>query len=95
MNDMINTELFTSLRPKDPESPVPSFSLPCVLLWCLPVASPEETEHMLAQGKMDHVPLNLSFAVARGDDQLLQQLLKRGVDHGPNPKKRVEKQHKN
>lgn len=38
-----------------------------------------ETEHMLAQGRMD-VPLSLCFAAMRGDDLLLNQLLKRGTD---------------
>ncbi|XP_010546590.1 PREDICTED: potassium channel AKT6 [Tarenaya hassleriana] len=36
-----------------------------------------DTEHMLAQGKMD-LPLSLCFAAARGDDLLLHQLIKRG-----------------
>ncbi|KAL0734012.1 hypothetical protein Bca4012_010222 [Brassica carinata] len=36
-----------------------------------------DTEHMLAQGKMD-LPLSLCFAAARGDDLLLHQLLRRG-----------------
>ncbi|XP_022751651.1 potassium channel AKT1-like [Durio zibethinus] len=38
-----------------------------------------ETEHMLARGRMD-LPLSLCFAAARGDDLLLQQLLRRGSD---------------
>ncbi|KAK1399981.1 Potassium channel [Heracleum sosnowskyi] len=38
-----------------------------------------ETEHMLARGRMD-LPLSLCFAALRGDDQLLNQLLKRGLD---------------
>ncbi|XP_022730608.1 potassium channel AKT1-like [Durio zibethinus] len=38
-----------------------------------------ETEHMLARGRLD-LPLSLCFAAARGDDLLLQQLLKRGSD---------------
>lgn len=38
-----------------------------------------ETEHMLTQGRMD-LPLTLCFAALRGDDLLLQQLLKRGSD---------------
>ena len=38
-----------------------------------------ETEHMLARGRMD-LPLSLCFATLRGDDQLLNQLLKRGLD---------------
>ena len=42
-----------------------------------------ETEHMLARGRMD-LPLTLCFAAARGDDLLLQQLLRRGSD--PNEK---------
>ncbi|ESQ29631.1 hypothetical protein EUTSA_v10023251mg [Eutrema salsugineum] len=37
-----------------------------------------DTEHMLAQGKMD-LPLSLCFAAARGDDLLLHQLLRRGA----------------
>lgn len=39
----------------------------------------QETEHMLARGRMD-LPLSLCFAAVRGDDLLLQQLLKRGSD---------------
>ncbi|KAE8682883.1 Potassium channel AKT1 [Hibiscus syriacus] len=38
-----------------------------------------ETENMLACGRMD-LPLNLCFATLRGDDLLLHQLLKRGLD---------------
>lgn len=38
-----------------------------------------ETEHMLARGRMD-LPLSLCFAAMRGDDLLLQQLLKNGSD---------------
>lgn len=38
-----------------------------------------ETEHVLAQGRMD-LPLSLCFAASRGDDLLLQQLLRRGSD---------------
>uniref|UniRef100_A0A7N0VJG2 Potassium channel n=1 Tax=Kalanchoe fedtschenkoi TaxID=63787 RepID=A0A7N0VJG2_KALFE len=38
-----------------------------------------DTESMLARGRMD-VPLSLCFAVGRGDDLLLNQLLRRGVD---------------
>lgn len=38
-----------------------------------------ETEHLLAQGRMD-MPLTLCFAAMRGDDLLLLQLLKRGLD---------------
>ncbi|KAJ4843481.1 RAC-alpha serine/threonine-protein kinase [Turnera subulata] len=38
-----------------------------------------ETENMLARGRMD-LPLSLCFAALRGDDLLLQQLLKRGLD---------------
>lgn len=38
-----------------------------------------DTEHMLAQGRMD-VPLSLCFAATRGDDLLLHQLLRRGMD---------------
>ena len=38
-----------------------------------------ETENMLAHGRMD-LPLSLCFATIRGDDQLLNQLLKRGLD---------------
>ncbi|KAE8698374.1 Potassium channel AKT1 [Hibiscus syriacus] len=38
-----------------------------------------ETENMLARGRMD-LPLNLRFAALRGDDLLLHQLLKRGLD---------------
>ncbi|KAJ8751510.1 hypothetical protein K2173_016738 [Erythroxylum novogranatense] len=38
-----------------------------------------ETENMLARGRMD-LPLSLCFAALRGDDLLLLQLLKRGLD---------------
>lgn len=38
-----------------------------------------ETENMLARGRMD-LPLTLCFAVVRGDDMLLHQLLRRGLD---------------
>ncbi|KAJ8555465.1 hypothetical protein K7X08_012961 [Anisodus acutangulus] len=38
-----------------------------------------DIEHMLAQGRMD-MPLSLCFAANRGDDLLLRQLLKRGMD---------------
>lgn len=38
-----------------------------------------ETENMLARGRMD-LPLSLCFATLRGDDLLLHQLLKRGLD---------------
>ncbi|CAN6699661.1 unnamed protein product [Malus baccata var. baccata] len=38
-----------------------------------------ETETMLARGRMD-LPLSLCFAAIRGDDLLLNQLLKRGLD---------------
>ncbi|CAN6564208.1 unnamed protein product [Malus baccata var. baccata] len=38
-----------------------------------------ETESMLARGRMD-LPLSLCFAAIRGDDLLLNQLLKRGLD---------------
>ncbi|KDP33617.1 hypothetical protein JCGZ_07188 [Jatropha curcas] len=38
-----------------------------------------DTEHMLARGRMD-LPLSLCFAAMRGDDLLLHQLLKRGLD---------------
>ncbi|KDP32353.1 hypothetical protein JCGZ_13278 [Jatropha curcas] len=38
-----------------------------------------ETENMLARGRMD-LPLSLCFAAVRGDDSLLHQLLKRGLD---------------
>ncbi|KVH93767.1 Ankyrin repeat-containing protein [Cynara cardunculus var. scolymus] len=38
-----------------------------------------ETENMLARGRMD-LPLSLCFATLRGDDLLLQKLLKRGLD---------------
>ncbi|KAG8652085.1 hypothetical protein MANES_06G050400v8 [Manihot esculenta] len=38
-----------------------------------------ETENMLARGRMD-LPLSLCFAALRGDDSLLHQLLKRGLD---------------
>lgn len=38
-----------------------------------------ETESMLARGRMD-LPLSLCFAAIRGDDILMHQLLKRGLD---------------
>ncbi|XP_010249975.1 PREDICTED: potassium channel AKT1-like [Nelumbo nucifera] len=38
-----------------------------------------ETENMLARGRMD-LPLTLCFATLRGDDLLLHQLLRRGLD---------------
>lgn len=38
-----------------------------------------ETEHMLAHGRME-VPLTLCFAATRGDDLLLNHLLRRGTD---------------
>lgn len=38
-----------------------------------------DTENMLAQGRMD-MPLTLCFAANRGDDLLLNQLLRRGMD---------------
>uniref|UniRef100_A0A5B7AY82 Potassium channel n=1 Tax=Davidia involucrata TaxID=16924 RepID=A0A5B7AY82_DAVIN len=38
-----------------------------------------ETENMLAHGRMD-LPLSLCFATVRGDDLLLHQLLKQGLD---------------
>ncbi|KAJ6914036.1 hypothetical protein NC651_016326 [Populus alba x Populus x berolinensis] len=38
-----------------------------------------DTENMLARGKMD-LPLTICFAALRGDDLLLHQLLKRGLD---------------
>ncbi|XP_077211663.1 potassium channel AKT1-like isoform X2 [Tasmannia lanceolata] len=38
-----------------------------------------ETENMLARGRMD-LPLSLCFAAIRGDDLLLHQLLKRGLN---------------
>lgn len=37
------------------------------------------TEQMLAHGRLD-MPLSLCFAADRGDDHLLNQLLKRGMD---------------
>ncbi|XP_042519015.1 potassium channel AKT1-like isoform X2 [Macadamia integrifolia] len=38
-----------------------------------------ETENMLARGRLD-LPLSLCFAAFRGDDLLLHQLLRRGLD---------------
>eukprot|EP00257_Ricinus_communis_P021477 XP_015580980.1 potassium channel AKT1 isoform X2 [Ricinus communis] len=38
-----------------------------------------ETENTLARGRLD-LPLSLCFAALRGDDSLLHQLLKRGLD---------------
>lgn len=39
----------------------------------------KEIENMLARGRLD-LPITLCFAVTRGDDILLHQLLKRGLD---------------
>jgi hypothetical protein len=39
----------------------------------------KEIESMLARGHLD-LPITLCFAVNRGDDFLLHQLLKRGLD---------------
>ncbi|XP_030548298.2 potassium channel AKT1-like isoform X2 [Rhodamnia argentea] len=39
----------------------------------------DETEHMLTRGNME-LPLSLCFAAMRGDDLLLHQLLRRGLD---------------
>lgn len=39
----------------------------------------KEIENMLARGRLD-LPVTLCFAVNKGDDFLLQQLLKRGLD---------------
>lgn len=38
-----------------------------------------DTEHILAQGRMD-LPLSLCFAAMRGDDLLLHKLLRQGMD---------------
>ncbi|XAR66941.1 hypothetical protein NMG60_11013329 [Bertholletia excelsa] len=38
-----------------------------------------ETENMLSRGRMD-LPLSLCFAAARGDDLLMHQMLRRGLD---------------
>ena len=38
-----------------------------------------ETEKVLARGRLD-LPLTLCFAAIRGDDLLLHQLLRRGLD---------------
>ncbi|XP_078428864.1 potassium channel AKT1-like [Wolffia australiana] len=38
-----------------------------------------ETENMLARGRVE-LPLTLCFAAIRGDDKLMQQLLRRGLD---------------
>lgn len=38
-----------------------------------------EIETMIVHGRLD-LPISLNFAVFRGDDSLLQQLLKRGLD---------------
>ena len=38
-----------------------------------------DIENMLARGRMD-LPVSVCFAAARGDDLLLHQLLKRGMD---------------
>ncbi|GAA0170987.1 hypothetical protein Leryth_017111 [Lithospermum erythrorhizon] len=38
-----------------------------------------DTEHMLAQGRMD-MPLTLCFAASRGDDLLMNHLLKQGLN---------------
>jgi hypothetical protein len=39
----------------------------------------KEIENMLARGRLE-LPITLSFAVTRGDDNLLHQLLKRNLD---------------
>ena len=39
----------------------------------------KEIESMLARGRLD-LPITLCFAVTRGDDHLLHQLLKRNLD---------------
>ena len=39
----------------------------------------KEIENMLARGRLD-LPITLSFAVTRGDDHLVHQLLKRNLD---------------
>ncbi|KAL9260330.1 Potassium channel AKT1-like protein [Drosera capensis] len=39
----------------------------------------KDVENMLARGRMD-LPLSLCFAASRGDEPLLQQLLKKGAD---------------
>lgn len=38
-----------------------------------------ETQNMLTQGRM-HLPLTLCFAAVRGDESLLDRLLKHGLD---------------
>lgn len=38
-----------------------------------------DVDQMLARGRMD-LPLSLCFAATRGDDLLLHQLLRRGLD---------------
>jgi hypothetical protein len=38
-----------------------------------------EIEHMLSRGQLD-LPITLCFAASRGDDFVLHQLLKRGLD---------------
>jgi potassium channel len=39
----------------------------------------KEIENMLARGRLD-LPVTLCFAVNKGDDFMLHQLLKRGLD---------------
>jgi potassium channel len=39
----------------------------------------KEIENMLARGRLD-LPITLCFAVNKGDDFMLHQLLKRGLD---------------
>ena len=39
----------------------------------------EEINHMLARGQLE-LPVTLCYAATKGDDFLLHQLLKRGVD---------------
>jgi hypothetical protein len=39
----------------------------------------KEIENMLARGRLE-LPITLSFAVTRGDENLLHQLLKRNLD---------------
>jgi potassium channel len=39
----------------------------------------KEIENMLARGRLD-LPITLCFAVNKGDDLMLHQLLKRGLD---------------
>jgi len=72
------------------ESDLTRFTVPCFPLFCVQLLKQQkdssvmvgvlkEIENMLARGRLD-LPITLCFAVTRGDDLLLHQLLKRGLD---------------